>query len=167
MNCTVAEKLLQLYLDSALDEVEARAVEHHVAECISCRGHFLSLERLVLAIESLPRVAASADSYQRIMVAVTKHQKAAERGPLWQWANLSVMALFALTGVLFALQSGAELAQTLAEFDLTDPYTFVDSLLAAAASLEISLVVGAALLFVAGCGTFLQLVNWGRSAKLA
>ena len=167
MNCTIARKLLQLYLDNALDEVEARTVEHHVAECISCRGHFLSLERLVLAIESLPRVAAPADTYQHIMVAVTKHHEATVRGPLWQWANLSVMALFALTGILFALQSGAELAQTLSEFDLTDPYTLIDSLLAAAASLELSLVVGAALLFIAGCGSFLQLVYWGRPAKPA
>ena len=167
MNCTIARKLLQHYLDSALDEVEARAVEHHVAECISCRGHFLSLERLALTIESLPRVAAPADTYQHIMVAATKHYEATERGPRWQWANFGMMTLFGLAGLLFALQSGAELAQSLSQFDLTDPYTFVDSLLAGAASLELSFVIGSALLFVAGCGAFMQLIYFDRSAKPA
>jgi len=39
-SCNMCERLLQLYLDGALNEIEARAAEAHLDECGYCRQHY-------------------------------------------------------------------------------------------------------------------------------
>lgn len=167
MNCTVAQKLLQLYLDNALEDVEARAVEHHVAHCAACRAYFLDLERVVLAIETLPRVAAPPDLFQKTMNKVMEEGQRGQRMPWWRWATVGLMALSAVAGLGFVLQTGPELAEALSELELSDPFDLVDGLWVVVGSAELSLAVGAGLLFISGCAGLLQLVSGKQAVQTA
>ncbi|MBI2887271.1 MAG: zf-HC2 domain-containing protein [Chloroflexi bacterium] len=161
MNCNIAQQLTQHFLDNALSQAEARTLELHLEGCRDCRSYFIRLERTTLAVESLPRLAAPPDLYVRTMAAVAQ-SAAAPRQPQRRWADLGLMAFFALAGLLIALQSGPELADSLADLELADPFSLVDSLFVVAASLELSLLAGAALIFAAGCGTLARLIAWGQ-----
>ena len=158
MNCTVALKLLQLYLDNALHEVEARAVEHHVAQCGACRSEFLRLERAILAVEQLPRMAAPPGLYARTMTKVWEQQRAREEMPIRRWVARTAMALVTVMGLVFGLQSALVLVLGLPEVALDSPLAAMESLLFLATSVELSQVVGSGLLFLAGSAALLQLV---------
>ena len=157
MNCNVAQKLIQLYLDNELEETEARAVEHHVAQCRECRAQFLDLERLILAVESLPRVAAPPGLFQRTHARIAEYQQ--RQATSWQRRTvLGVDILMAVIGLGFALEAGDRFLRSLPDLGLDTPFDLFNSLVVVAVSVDLSLVVGIGLLVVAGSLAILQLI---------
>lgn len=160
MNCTIANDLLQLYLDGALEPAEAQELEGHVAGCATCRSELVHMERLLIAIESLPRLAAPAQLLPRTMAAIATRSPWASDGPVTQWVINSAALVAMLAGLILAAVSAEEAGDALAGLMLEQesPVALVDGLLAVAASLEFTLVAGIGLLLGAGCLTFIQLV---------
>lgn len=157
MNCNVAQKLIELYLDNELAETEARAMEHHVAQCRDCRTQFLDLERLVLAVESLPRVDAPPGLFGQTHTRIAEYQQR-HATPWRRRAVLGLDFLLAVIGLGFALEAGDRFLQSLPDLGLDAPFDLFDSLVAVAVSVDLSLVVGIGLLFIAGTLAFLQLM---------
>lgn len=157
MNCTRAKDLLQLYLDGVLEPAEAQGLEAHVASCSPCRGDLVRMERLMLAIESLPRSSAPSRLVSNTMAAIVNRSPWA---PVTQ-AAVSVGGLVAmLVGLFLAVISAGEAGAALAGlvFEEESPVALVDGLLAVAASVEFTFVAGIGLLLGAGCLTLVQLV---------
>ena len=161
MNCTRARDLLQLYLDGALDPPEAQELESHVAGCAGCRGELVQLERLMLSVESLPRLSAPPELLPRTMAALTRQPAWGPGGRLFRWATNAGGIAAMVAGLLLAVFSADDAFAALAGLMLEqeNPVTLLDGLLGVAASMEMPLVAGLGLLLVAGCLTLVQLVT--------
>ncbi len=161
MNCGKAKDLLQAYLDGTLEPTGRLAVEGHVAGCPGCRGELVQLERLLLAIESLPRFSAPERVVARTMAAIAPRFRPTPRSRLVGWAINGGGLMAVLTGLIVVLTSAGEAGEALAglTLDQDNPFALIDSLLAVAASMELTFVAGMALLLSAGYLTLVQLVT--------
>ncbi len=159
MNCLVVQKLLQLYLDHALDLVERGSVERHVASCGMCRAEFVRLERTVLAVESLPRLAAPGTLYLRTMAQVRAEHRAKQAASPRYVALSSLAAVAAFGGLALVLIPLFDLLFNLGDLVLDSPSAMLDALVSMSVSVEASLVAGSALLLSAGSVAVLDLVK--------
>ena len=157
MNCNIAEKLIDLYLDNRIDEADARELEDHAELCPPCRTKFLAFERLALAIEDLPRFAAPAGFTQQTMALLTQRQRdaASPRG----WAGLALASVLAMLGLVMALQSSGPFLATVPEIGWDSPSDALYNLVVLAISMEASLVIGIGLLTFGGIMGLWQLVS--------
>lgn len=166
MNCRVTQKLLQLYLDHSLDDAEARAVERHVSGCGLCRGHFLDLERLALALEGLPRTSAPPGLLASVMGEVLSESRG-RRDAIGRWTRTLPAAVAACLGLVFAVQPALDLMGAFPEIVADTPSALVESLLVVATSIELPLIVGAGLLFLSAFLAVVQLLPKDEAASLA
>ena len=167
MNCARAKDLLQLYLDGTLEPPEAQDLEVHVAACAACRGELVQLERLMLSIESLPRISAPPDMLLRTMAAIGHHSRWERSGRLFGWmVNAAAVAGMA-AGLALAVGSADDAFEALMSLLVDDgnPVGLIDGLLAVAASIETPLVAGIGLLVGAGCLTLSQLFTASQEAS--
>lgn len=164
MNCTIAKKLIHLYLDNEIDEAAARALEDHASGCPSCRAEFLAIERLALAVESLPRVVAPAGFTQQTMYMIAQHKR---EQPNWlrNWPGISLTITLVVLGLTLAIQSWDEFLQVLPDAAWDSPADALYNLLVLAMSMEVSLVGGIGLLTIGGLMGLLQLIM--RSNRMA
>lgn len=158
MNCSVAQQLLQLYLDHELEPVEARALEDHVAQCAECRGQFLHLERSLLTLESLPRARVPSRVYNHTMAQLRQERTSSFLNKFQRPLTNGAITLVALLGLLFALPSSADLSSVLFTLDADGLDGMVDSAMVLAVSADLSFIAGIGMLFAACSIGLLQLV---------
>jgi anti-sigma factor RsiW len=89
MSCDCAEKISQL-IDGELPDVEARAMQRHLNECLECqqaRADFLSLRTEIGSYLPSLNSASQADALQRIVGRQSKPSSSVTRSkPSWFWS---------------------------------------------------------------------------------
>ena len=74
MNCQKIKKLLNLYIDHALDRETAQQVEEHLKSCSTCQEEHLRLKKMVASLNSLPQVSAPQNLTQSLMVKISQEE---------------------------------------------------------------------------------------------
>ena len=111
LRCRRIAARLDAYVDGELGERERRRVATHLAVCASCGRRYEELARQVGLIESLPRVAPSADLRRRIMTALPQRSapgRARRRVWAWQPALAPVVLGAIIAAALLLMRPPAE-----------------------------------------------------------
>ena len=74
MNCQKIKKLLNPYIDKALDTDMAKQVDEHLKSCPTCQDEFLRLKEMVTSLNSLSPQPAPADFTQSIMAKISQKE---------------------------------------------------------------------------------------------
>ena len=74
MNCQRIIKLLNPYIDQALDAGTAQQVEEHLKSCSACREEYLKLKQVVSALNSISSQPAPVDFTQNIMAKISQKE---------------------------------------------------------------------------------------------
>jgi len=74
MNCNKIIKLLNLYIDQALNAESTQTVEEHLKSCPSCREEYLKLKQVVSALNSILPQPAPADFTQNLMAKISQEE---------------------------------------------------------------------------------------------
>jgi len=74
MNCQKIKKLLNNYIDQALDAETAQQVDEHLKTCSTCREEYLKLIKVVSAFNSISPQPAPVDFTQSIMAKITREK---------------------------------------------------------------------------------------------
>ncbi|MBA7511040.1 hypothetical protein ES705_03030 [subsurface metagenome] len=70
MNCQKIKKLLNPYIDQALDAETAQQVEEHLKSCPACRQEYRKLKEIATSLNSFPQVSAPQNITQTIMARI-------------------------------------------------------------------------------------------------
>jgi anti-sigma factor RsiW len=167
LTCPIAERLLHPYIDGALSNVERQAVENHVTQCSGCRRRFVALERTVLAVETLPRLAAPVGVLTATMAAVRSEHARQTQRDAWRPAASLVLALVVLAGLTTALLTGSEPLLTALDSALDDPALALEGMAMAALDADLPALMSVCLLLVAGAGVLAHLVRGEMTARPA
>src|SRR5579859_6542232 len=79
MHCSKAVRQLQLYMDKQLTLEQIRALEAHIAICVSCQNELFALEKLEQLLRGIEPVAEPADLTRNIMLRVAMTPRRSER----------------------------------------------------------------------------------------
>ena len=83
MTCKQARQLLAAYRREDLSPGENAELQAHLADCAQCQAHAAQFQRMGVALQALPKLAAPPDFYARVMAAVQAEMpRAAERVPV-------------------------------------------------------------------------------------
>jgi len=74
MNCHKIKKLMNPYIDQALDAESVQQVEEHLKSCPACHKEHLKLKQIVSALNSLSPQPAPTDFTQSIMVKILQKE---------------------------------------------------------------------------------------------
>lgn len=74
MNCQKIKKLLNPYIDRALDASTAQQVEEHLKSCSACYEEYLKLKQVVSALNSISLQPAPVDFTQSIMAKISQKE---------------------------------------------------------------------------------------------
>ena len=74
MNCNKIIKLLNPYIDQALDAESTQTVEEHLKSCPTCREEYLKLKQVVSALNSISPQPAPADFTQNLMAKISQEE---------------------------------------------------------------------------------------------
>ncbi len=74
MNCQKIIKLLNLYIDKALDAGTAQQVDEHLRSCPACREEYLKLKQVVSALNSISPQPAPTDFNQNLMAKISRKE---------------------------------------------------------------------------------------------
>jgi len=72
MNCDKIIKLLNPYIDQALDAESTQNVEEHLKSCPTCQDEYLRLKEMVASLNFLPQVSAPQNLTQNIMAKISQ-----------------------------------------------------------------------------------------------
>jgi len=72
MNCQKIKKLLNSYIDQALDADMTKQVDEHLKSCPACREEHLKLKKIVSALNSISPQPVPADFTQSIMTKISQ-----------------------------------------------------------------------------------------------
>jgi len=67
VKCRKIKKLLQIYIDNALNLGEKEEVKEHLKECPTCRAELKALSSLVKTLKSLPEIAPPPGFTEKVM----------------------------------------------------------------------------------------------------
>jgi hypothetical protein len=74
MNCQKIKKLINPYIDQALDRETAQQVEKHLKSCSACREEYLNLKQVVSALNSISPQPAPANFTQNLMAKISQEE---------------------------------------------------------------------------------------------
>jgi len=74
MNCQKIKKLLNSYIDQALDADMTKQVDEHLKSCPACREEHLKLRKIISALNSISTQPAPADFNQSIMAKISREE---------------------------------------------------------------------------------------------
>ncbi|MGB6370770.1 MAG: zf-HC2 domain-containing protein [Atribacterota bacterium] len=74
MNCQKIKKLLNPYIDQALDADMTKQVDGHLKSCPACREEHLKLKKIVSALNSISPQPVPADFTQSIMIKISQKE---------------------------------------------------------------------------------------------
>ncbi len=112
MRCSIATRLLQLYIDKQLTLDQMRALETHIASCTSCQQEFYLLETLVQDLRTIKMVQEPSDLtlniMQRVALSVQQNQEpryALLRPSLAELLVVICLSTIAMLGVILGQPS--------------------------------------------------------------
>ena len=71
MNCSIAQKLMSLYIDGCVSRRRLAEMNEHVQACAECGAHFASMQRTQSLLGSLGRKVAPPDLALKLRVALS------------------------------------------------------------------------------------------------
>jgi anti-sigma factor RsiW len=74
MNCFEYQNRFQSYLDGALDEIESRELEAHVAFCASCQAELREIEHVFETLDHMPVLTLDRAFEEEVLAAVDVRQ---------------------------------------------------------------------------------------------
>ena len=74
MNCDKIIKLLNPYIDQALDAESTQNVEEHLKSCPTCQDEYLRLKEMVASLNLLPQVSTPQNLTQNIMTKISQEE---------------------------------------------------------------------------------------------
>ncbi|GAG72792.1 unnamed protein product [marine sediment metagenome] len=74
MNCQKIKKLLNPYIDQALDADTAQQVEEHLKSCSACREGYLELNNIISAVNSFSPQPAPENLTENIMAKISQKE---------------------------------------------------------------------------------------------
>ena len=74
MNCDKIIKLLNPYIDQALDTESTQTVEEHLKSCPTCQDEYLRLKEMVASLNLLPQVSTPQNLTQNIMAKISQEE---------------------------------------------------------------------------------------------
>jgi len=74
MNCHKIKKLINPYIDQALDQETTQQVDEHLISCPACREEYLKLKQVVSAVNSLSPQAAPENLTENIMAKISQKE---------------------------------------------------------------------------------------------
>jgi len=74
MNCDKIMKLLNLYVDQALDAESTQQVKEHLKDCSTCQDEYLRLKEMVASLNVLPQVSIPQNFTQNIMAKISQEE---------------------------------------------------------------------------------------------
>lgn len=159
MNCQRAFRLLNPFLEGELEGTQSERLQEHLAYCARCGGELEGLKRSLALLEGMPSLNPPLGFTARVMALVLRQKPAltpAKSGTLG-WVLASMLGGFgALLVYLFLGEQGwpwdVAVVESMQPMGLED----LASLLA---SMEVGLVIGVSLLFVAMASLLVQLMG--------
>jgi hypothetical protein len=101
------ERVLDEYVDGALDDLRARAVRGHLRECAACSARVEATQRLIAAAAELPPCDPPAELWSKVAAGLDAEESAlAHRGRLW-WLWQAVARKAAWGGAALAAAAAA------------------------------------------------------------
>jgi hypothetical protein len=74
MNCQKIKKLINPYIDQALDQESAQQVEEHLKSCPACNKEYLRLKEMVASLNSISPQSAPEDFTQNLMAKISQEE---------------------------------------------------------------------------------------------
>ena len=74
MNCKEIKKILNPYIDKALDADISRQIDEHLKSCPSCSKEYQSLKEVITSLNSLSNQPAPADFTQSLMAKISQEE---------------------------------------------------------------------------------------------
>ena len=74
MNCQKIKKLLNPYIDQALEQKTAQQVEEHLKSCSACREEYLKLKQVVFALNSTSPRMVPENFTQNLMAKISREE---------------------------------------------------------------------------------------------
>jgi Putative zinc-finger len=112
MRCSIAVRLLQLYIDRQLTLDQMRMLESHIAGCTSCQEEFFMLETLVQNLRTIEMISEPSDLtaniMRRVALSVQRDQNsryALLRPSLAELLTIICLSTIAMFGVILAQPS--------------------------------------------------------------
>jgi hypothetical protein len=101
MRCSIASRLLQLYIDKQLTLDQMRTLEAHIAGCASCQQEFYLLETIVQDLRSIKMVQEPSDLTLNIMqrVALSVQQNREPRYALLRPSLAELLVIICLSTI--------------------------------------------------------------------
>ena len=112
MRCSIAMRLLQLYIDKQLTLDQMRTLEDHIINCASCQQEFYTLETLVQDLRRIEMIPEPPDLtrnvMQRVALSVQQQQEpryALLRPSLAEFLVIVCLSTIAMFGVILGQPS--------------------------------------------------------------
>ena len=74
MNCKEIKKMLNPYIEKALDADISRQIEEHLKSCPSCNKEYQNLKKIIASLNSLSPQPAPADFTQSLMTKISQEE---------------------------------------------------------------------------------------------
>jgi len=74
MNCQKIKKLLNPYIDKALDADMTKQIDEHLKSCSACNKEYQSLKEVIASLNSLSTQPAPADFTQNLMTKISQEE---------------------------------------------------------------------------------------------
>jgi len=74
MNCQKIKKLLNLYIDKALDSDISQQIDNHLKSCPTCNKEYQNLKEVIASLNSLSTQPAPADFTQSLMAKISQEE---------------------------------------------------------------------------------------------
>jgi hypothetical protein len=134
MNCQKIKKLLNPYIDQALDTGTAQQVDKHLKSCLACRKEYLELNNIVSAINSVSPQSAPADFTQKIMAKISQKEIKIQ----FSWMD-RIKKRISIPRLSFRLVGAATIAVVTVFFAFTFMFNTPDTSLICSAEVQFSL----------------------------
>ncbi len=101
MRCSIAMRLLQLYIDKQLTLDQMRMLEAHIAGCTSCQRQFFTLETLVQDLRTIEMISEPSDLTTNVMhrVALSVQQEQEPRYALLRPSMAELLTIICLSTI--------------------------------------------------------------------
>lgn len=136
MNCQKIKKLLNPYIDKALDADMAKQVDEHLKSCPTCQDEFLRLKEMVTSLNSLSPQPAPADFTQSIMAKISQEDVQIQSS----WMDL-LKKRISIPRFSFRLIGAAAAAALVVFFAFTFIFNTPDTSLICSAEVQFSLKI--------------------------
>jgi|HubBroStandDraft_6_1064221.scaffolds.fasta_scaffold1014668_2 hypothetical protein len=103
MNCSIAQKLMSLYIDGCVSRRRLAEMNEHVQACADCGAHFASMQRTQSLLGSLGRKVAPPDLALKLRVALSQEMANARRS---RWEMLRVRWENAFNAIMVPATAG-------------------------------------------------------------